>query len=289
MNVTKFLDAIGAATVVLLLHAASADAQLFRTWVSSGGSDSNPCSRTQPCRTFNGAQAKTNANGEINCVDSGDYPKIVITKPITIDCADTPAAIGSGAEQTLVDVNVSEASYPNAVVRLRHLAINQGGVVGIAVLVRGGGAEVHIENCRIAGAASFAVAFMPVANLELFIRDTFIGGVGGTAVLVQSGTGGARASLNNVRLDRNARGVAALKRGVANAFVFLEDVQIEGSTGTAIASDGAGAIVYLSNSTVAHSNVVFAATNNGQIISFGNNTIGANANFGSTPTLFQQR
>jgi hypothetical protein len=66
-----------------------------RSWVASFGNDANPCTRASPCLTFGGAHAKTNINGEINCIDAGDFGTVIIVKSITIDCHDF-AAIGVG-------------------------------------------------------------------------------------------------------------------------------------------------------------------------------------------------
>lgn len=43
-------------------------AQTNRTWVSGVGDDVNVCSLNAPCKTFQGALAKTNMGGEINCL-----------------------------------------------------------------------------------------------------------------------------------------------------------------------------------------------------------------------------
>ena len=87
----SFLMLGGAAALCLAaLSAAPAHAQNQRSWVASFGDDANPCTRDTPCRTFHGALAETNINGEINCVDAADFAGVfalVITKSVTIDCA----------------------------------------------------------------------------------------------------------------------------------------------------------------------------------------------------------
>src|SRR6059036_1671383 len=70
---------------VLALVPEAAMAQATRTWVSGVGDDANPCSRTAPCKTFAGAISKTAVNGEINCLDSGGFGSVTITKGLTID------------------------------------------------------------------------------------------------------------------------------------------------------------------------------------------------------------
>src|SRR5450755_4188403 len=64
----------------------AAQAQASRTWVSGVGDDANPCSRTAPCKTFAGAISKTAAAGEINCIDTGGFGALTVTKSMTISC-----------------------------------------------------------------------------------------------------------------------------------------------------------------------------------------------------------
>ncbi len=73
--------------------ASAAQAQANRTWVSGVGDDTNPCSRTAPCKTFAGAISKTATNGEINCLDPGGFGGVTITKSIQIDCHERYAGV----------------------------------------------------------------------------------------------------------------------------------------------------------------------------------------------------
>src|ERR1700730_11320793 len=75
---------LGVVVVAVCLHAAPAQAQATRTWVSGVGDDANPCSRTAPCKTFAGAISKTAAFGEINVLDPGGFGAVTITKSISI-------------------------------------------------------------------------------------------------------------------------------------------------------------------------------------------------------------
>src|SRR5947207_12161742 len=79
-----------------------AHAQATRTWVSGVGDDINPCSRTAPCKTFAGAISKTASPGIINCLDSGSFGAVTITKSITIDCTGNFAGILTGGVQGIV-------------------------------------------------------------------------------------------------------------------------------------------------------------------------------------------
>src|SRR5215467_12306286 len=67
-----------------VLSVSSASAQVQRTFVSGGGADSNPCSRTAPCRTFTQALMGTNAGGEVVVLDSAGYGPFTITQAVSI-------------------------------------------------------------------------------------------------------------------------------------------------------------------------------------------------------------
>ncbi|HEV7644335.1 MAG TPA: hypothetical protein VGO50_10370 [Pyrinomonadaceae bacterium] len=54
----KALDLV----IIIMAAAALIQAQAPRTWVSGLGDDTNPCSRTAPCKTFAGAISKTATN-----------------------------------------------------------------------------------------------------------------------------------------------------------------------------------------------------------------------------------
>src|SRR5262245_59814383 len=130
------------AFVLAGVSATPAAAQSFRTWVSGTGLDANPCSRTQPCRTFAAALGKTKAGGEIDALDPGDFGEVSITKAITIDGGPGLAGI---VQVSNAGVAVNAGSTD--VVTLRNLSIqgdNINGGWGIAVF---GGASVLIEHC----------------------------------------------------------------------------------------------------------------------------------------------
>src|SRR5664279_4746406 len=83
-----------------------AHAQATRTWVSGVGDDVNPCSRTAPCKTFPGAISKTAAGGEINCLDSGGFGAVTITKSITLKCQGVVGSILVAGTNAIV-INVA--------------------------------------------------------------------------------------------------------------------------------------------------------------------------------------
>src|SRR3954468_3305734 len=154
MNASLLLLAAIGVVCVPVLSADLAHAQATRTWVSGVGDDVNPCSRTAPCKTFAGAISKTAAGGEINCLDSGGFGAVTITKSLTIDCA---GVIGSilAAGTNGVNVNDSATATPGTIkVVLRNLTINGAGntpTPGLIGVNYTSGAMVHLDNVRVFG------------------------------------------------------------------------------------------------------------------------------------------
>src|SRR2546425_3624484 len=105
------------------LAASPAGAGAPRTWVSGTGDDANPCSRTAPCKTFQGALANTLPGGEINCLDPADFGRVTITFSVTISCeAGTAGVLATGGA---VGITINAATTD--VVTLRGLAIDAQG------------------------------------------------------------------------------------------------------------------------------------------------------------------
>src|ERR1700681_1038992 len=97
--VTRIVLPLTLLTATLAL-ALPAQASLTRTFVSSAGSDANPCTITQPCATFAHAYSLTAASGIVAALDPGKYGPLTITGAGTINgngWGATPApAAGNG-------------------------------------------------------------------------------------------------------------------------------------------------------------------------------------------------
>src|SRR5712691_10752793 len=87
------LPLLRAIVFVALLHAVAQAAPPMqpvksvsqtRTYVSGLGSDSNPCTASSPCQTFQAALAMTIAGGEIYVLNSANYGAVTINKAVTI-------------------------------------------------------------------------------------------------------------------------------------------------------------------------------------------------------------
>ena len=99
-----------ALAVTLPAVSAQAAGILTRTFVSSAGVDTNPCTIAAPCATFATAYNAVEANGIVAALDPGKYGPITITGPVTINgngwAAITAPAAGNGITITAGSGNV---------------------------------------------------------------------------------------------------------------------------------------------------------------------------------------
>jgi hypothetical protein len=175
------------------------------SYVSNTGNDTNNCSGpATACASFHGALAKTANDGEIDCVNTGDYAEgnVNITQSVTVDC-------GGGVGATLGDVTVNGVGI---VVRLRNLSLNEEGYGGFGIDAENM-AALYVENCIITNVNSvnipddppyLGIKFEPSANAQLFVANSVISNNGNSG----SASGGiyivpASGVTANVSIDRS--------------------------------------------------------------------------------------
>ena len=132
--------ALAAALAVSLpAHAAGT---LTRTFVSSTGVDTNPCTIAAPCATFAQAYTQVVANGIVAALDPGKYGSLTITGPVTIDgngwAAITALASGSG-------IKIQAGSSDNVI--LRGIAIDGGNGSANNGIEFDSGASLTVTDC----------------------------------------------------------------------------------------------------------------------------------------------
>jgi hypothetical protein len=269
------------------LLTAPAEAQNFRSWVSRTGDDSNLCVPQQPCRSFVGALAKTNAGGEILCIDASEYGNVTLTQSITIDCTGTLAVI----------TNITINALPTDVVRIRNVKFAGHGVGANAIIINSAGI-VHLENLVLESYLQPVIRDVRTGPSKLIIKDTIVRDNTGVGILVAP-TGGSTigAVLDNVTLSNNTYGVAAgagarvtVARSVLSwnsiagaeadpsAFLILDNNVISNNT-TGVAASG-GSNVFLSNNNIVSNNTAIL----GVTTSYGNNRLTANIGLGTAST-----
>jgi hypothetical protein len=233
----------------ITLTAAPASAQATRTWVSGVGDDANPCSRTAPCKTFAGSISKTAAGGEINCLDSGGFGTLTITKSISIICN---GVIGGVLASGTVGMTVSA---PGARVLLQGLDFEGvgSGTTGVSIV---NAQQVTIVGCTIQG---------------------FTGN--GVNMTAAAGTPVPRVSVQSSLITGNGGGINVLGSGGATNNAEVSSTIIDSNTTFGIQVAGPGTLV-LSASTVTGNATGLIVSGGGNITSYGNNVL----RNGGTPT-----
>jgi nitrous oxidase accessory protein NosD len=298
------------------LSAAAVHAQASYTWVSGTGSDSNPCSRTSPCKTFAGAIPGTASKGRINALDSGAFGTgtLTISKSITIDSSDSFAGVLVAGTNGIV---ISAATTD--VVTLRGLTIdgNGTGLDGIQIL---SAKEVHIENCTIQGFVNRGIlANNSSGSVNVYIRNTVIrnntgasspGGNSGAVLLRPTGTGIASAIIESSHLDQNTFGLrveansrATMSDSTASgnatfgvhatstttsASIILERVVITNNA-TGVQAEGSPfASVRFSDLLATSNSVGLSSVAGGQLLSWTNNRVAGNGTNGAPTSTTPQ-
>jgi hypothetical protein len=299
-----------------MFYSAPAAAQATRTWISGVGDDVNPCSRTAPCKTFQGALPKTAAGGEIDCLDPGGFGGMTITKSISIICDSTEAGI------LVASTNAVIVNGAGAVVLISGLdleGLGQTGSPGINGITFLNGASLTVRNTKIRGFRNgYGISFTPSVNAALVVDNVTIseGGIATNAqtggILVSPAIGiAAQATLTNVHLVNNLNGglridtqagvgsvasvtvknslISSSDTGIAlrslagaPATLMLTDSTISANATTGIFAKGPGSVARVGNTTITGNNAALTIGSSASIFTYGNNRLDGN----TTDTAF---
>jgi hypothetical protein len=195
--------------LAVMLPAMPANAQgAIRTFVSTTGSDSNPCTITQPCRHFSAAIGATAAGGEVDALEPGAYGSFSINKAITIE--------GQGWSYVAPPPDgqaIFIAAGANDDVYLSGLSLNGVGVASATGILFLSGASLNIQDSKIRNFTNSGINFQPNTASQLFVSNTLIAGI----LSQQTGVG--------------ADAISISANGSVNLGGILDHVQIENSTG----------------------------------------------------------
>ncbi|HEV8014839.1 MAG TPA: right-handed parallel beta-helix repeat-containing protein [Stellaceae bacterium] len=191
--------AIGCA-LAAALPATAAAVQNTRSFVSAQtGVDTNPCTRTSPCRSFAVAITQTSAGGEIDTLDPGGYGDVTINKAISIvsGLGDAGVLVPSGG--TGITINAG----PNDIVYLRGLFV-EGAGVGQAGIVFNSGKLLTIESCVIRHVTDDGIDILPTAASAFAIANTVASDNGGDGIYIAPhGAGAAQGAIADVAANNN--------------------------------------------------------------------------------------
>jgi hypothetical protein len=210
--ITRIVLPLTLLTATLAL-ALPAQASLTRTFVSSAGSDANPCTITQPCATFAHAYSMTAASGIIAALDPGKYGPLTITGAITINgngwAAITAPAAGNG-------ITINAGGSDN--VALIGLEIDGAGAGYDGIFLNSAG-SLTVNNCTLqnfvydgthANTGNGIVMQPTAGTLAFTITNTTASNNGATGILflTPSGSPSANGVIDHVVADANADGIA---------------------------------------------------------------------------------
>jgi hypothetical protein len=217
MAYRKIVSSLASVLVLAFALGTTAHGQLFRAYVASDGSDSNPCTLPLPCRLLPKALTTILDGGEIWMLDSANYNTGTVIIPKSVTILAIPGAVGSVVSTGTTDA-ISIAA-PNAKVTLRNLVIVALGASNNGVAMTSNG-ELNIIGCDIANLQASALSVFP-------------------------SSGAAKVSIRESTLRNNGAGVAA----VGNVKLVIDGSLLRDHTGQGLLL-GNSTSLSLSNSVV---------------------------------------
>jgi hypothetical protein len=204
--------------LVLLALASPATAGLYRAYLSSGGSDANPCTLQSPCRLLPAALAAIDSGGEVWILDSGNFNVSQVTMSKSVSILAVPGAVGSlvgnGGDALVVNGPALDISLRN--LKFRNIT---GGAYGIHAWQVG---KLVVDRCEVTGfgfganGAGILVLSGNATIVDTFVHDNYQGIVLGGYT--------ARATLNRVTVSNSSSaGIHATATGVNPTTVHVSD------------------------------------------------------------------
>ena len=287
MRITKAMVMTMGLLLTCLSLVSTARADGARSYISPSGSDNRPCSRNQPCRTFDAALTKTDAGGEIVALESGTYEPTTIAKAITLAAApgaDVAIRAASGNAVTIT-ANVGDTIVLRGL-RLMGPGKNTAGTNGVLLNIESPNCcvFVHLENCIVTDFDKGVQMDVGVAS-TLIVSDTVFRSNKTGVNFSVGGVESMGASFTRSRFERNEVGLNTHTGNsvtVSNSAVHGNGVGLQADPGgkldifeTTITKNGTGVqangVVRLASSSVAGNG--HGLSIQGTVASMGNNMI----------------
>jgi hypothetical protein len=279
----SYSTALAAILLLSVIAAAPANAQSIRTFVSTAGSDSNPCSLAAPCRHFSAAVAATAPGGEVDALDAGAYGSFTINQAITIDGQGwsyvAPPNNGNGITIDAGSGNVT----------IRGVSINGVGTTSTNGIVFNSGGSLTVTDCvarnfqHVAAFTGNGIFIAPTSGVLSFaITNTITSnnGNGGIIYLPPSGsTATATGVIDHVTTTGNGYGILIdTHTGGGGAITIAISNSVASNNGDGIFADNTAALkVTLGSSVITgNSNGIFNSTSPNSFYTYGNNEINLN-------------
>jgi hypothetical protein len=190
---------LAAAAVVASAPAQAQNGSLTRSFVSSSGVDTNPCTVTQPCASFAHAYTAVGPSGIVAALDPGKYGPLTIYGPVTID-GNGWAAITAPANSNGITIN----AQPSDKITLKGLAIDGVGTANNGILFNTG-AGLNVFDCTIKNTLDNGIYVGVLNGVSLLVSNTFISNVNSetnsSGIYLYNGANGSTSAMT-VTLDR---------------------------------------------------------------------------------------
>jgi hypothetical protein len=262
------------------------------------------CSLGSPCTSTVTAVSVAGTNGEVICLDKGNYGGVTISQSVTISC-------GDGLWEAIGTVSIGLPTGSDAVIEG---LVDDGGGNSFGSVTMTGEGTLHLRNVRVGnfgGSNSFGLSFLPHGPATLHIANSIFYNNSGSGVLIKPLSGGsANAHLRNVRFEHNLHGlfadgtngvvnvnmaesaavdnqqngIGAFSPGSASVTVSVISSQITGNltNGIGALASGAGSVaVKIGNSQITGNVNGLAVGGTGQILTLGGNHLHSNSNDGA--------
>ncbi len=289
MNVSRIVRA--ACFVLGLAGAVPASAQVFRAYLSSDGSDLNPCTLAAPCRLLPAALTAVADGGEIWMLDPANYN----TAPVTISKSVSIRAM-PGVVASLVSTGNQYAISLGATARLslrgiQFTTLANGdtgygvtagsvfagstididdceftGMTGRAVNVGGAGTYATISNSRFRRSGFAVFAF---SSARILVSRTTITGASTAVIAFNLLTGMTQVSVVDSVISGGTTGIevsAGSSAGI-NGRATVDRSTIDGVSGAALAISGGGAgtsaTITIGGSNVSNSGSLYSINSGG--------------------------
>jgi hypothetical protein len=284
MSKIAFLLALLATALAVTLPAVSAQAQAIRTFVSIAGSDSNPCSITQPCRHFQAAVNATSAGGEVDALDPGAYGSFTISHGITIEGQGwSYVAPPSNGNAITITANAGDN------ITIHGVSLNGVGTTNSNGIVFNVGSSLTVTDCVIGNMSNYGINFASTtatAASTLTVSNSIVNDNYAAGILVQP-RNNATAMFNRVEANNNTydgifvSGANGPHSNTVNATAFDSVASGNGSVGFYAYSGGATnapTTLMVSHSAAANNGFGAEASETGATLHLANSTISGNVN-----------
>jgi len=284
---------------VVLLAVTQSVAQRVAFVMANGGSDTNPCTRSAPCRQDQQALTIATSGGTVVILDSGEYEDFTITKSVSV-IADKGITAVIGNSGAYAGATISDGTAPYIQVTLRGLSFvdSDNGIIVdsqidtlavedctieaplYGIFARGPGRYV-IKNTQVRH-SNYGIWFTTsTRQITATIDDSRFEYIGTVGVMA---SGKSQVTIRNTVSANNADGFAASNYGK----LVLENCSATYNSSSGVSAEQSGNIS-VSNSTIAY-NGIGLKNSNSTLRSFGNNRLSNNStNLSGTISLVSQQ